>query len=144
MSQKTSSHIANANVAFINAKETQDFHEWLHKGYGRKPWHHAGGAIKKILLGTEKQKLWLENYNARKESIMTLVYNLVTQHDAENNILLASDTRRDSTSMKVIAALGMIILPGTFTAVRINPHELEQKYTVLTGGRRSSMPVYSQ
>lgn len=48
---------------------------------------------------------------------MTLVYNLVTQKDAENNISLAVEMKRDSTSMKAIAALTMTFLPGAFTAV---------------------------
>jgi len=48
---------------------------------------------------------------------MSLVYNLVTQQDAANNIQIAADMKRDSTSMNAIAALTMVFLPGTFTAV---------------------------
>lgn len=49
--------------------------------------------------------------------MMSLVFNLVTQQDAANTIEIAADTKRDSTSMNAIAALTMIFLPGTFTAV---------------------------
>jgi hypothetical protein len=42
---------------------------------------------------------------------MRLVYNLVTQHDAASNIQLAASMKRDSTSMKAIAALTMVFLP---------------------------------
>jgi hypothetical protein len=65
----------------------------------------------------QKQKTWFLNYKNRKDSTMRLVYNLVTQHDAASNIQLAAGMKRDSTSMKAIAALTMIFLPGTFTAV---------------------------
>jgi hypothetical protein len=65
----------------------------------------------------KKQKIWFLNYKQRKDSTMTLVYNLVTQQDASNNIELAADMKRDSTSMNAIAGLTMAFLPGTFTAV---------------------------
>ncbi|KAI9804580.1 MAG: hypothetical protein M1833_006653 [Piccolia ochrophora] len=47
---------------------------------------------------------------------MSLVYNLVTQQDAANNIQIAIGMKHDSTSMNSIAALTMAFLPGTFTA----------------------------
>jgi hypothetical protein len=65
----------------------------------------------------KKQKIWFLNYKQRKDSTMTLVYNLVTQQDASNNIELAADMKRDSTSMNAIAGLTMAFLAGTFTAV---------------------------
>jgi hypothetical protein len=49
-----------------------------------------------------------------------LVSILVEQQDAASNILLATSMKRDSTSMSAIAALTMVFLPGTFTAVSIN------------------------
>lgn len=65
----------------------------------------------------QKQKIWFLNYKQRKDLTMNLVYNLVTQQDAANNILLASEMEKDSTSMNAIAGLTMTFLPGTFTAV---------------------------
>ena len=69
----------------------------------------------------KKQKIWFLNYKNRKDSTMALVYNLVTQQDAASNIQLAASMKRDSTSMKAIAALTMAFLPGTFTAVSNTP-----------------------
>ncbi|KAJ4159175.1 uncharacterized protein LMH87_008086 [Akanthomyces muscarius] len=51
-----------------------------------------------------------------KDGTMSLVYNLVTQNDAQNNILLSRSMKRDSASMSAIAALTMVFLPGTFTS----------------------------
>ncbi len=65
----------------------------------------------------KKQNMWFMNYKSRKDSIMTLVYSLVTQQDAANNFQIAAAMKRDSTSMNSIAALTMVFLPGTFTAV---------------------------
>jgi hypothetical protein len=78
----------------------------------------AADAIDYVIQSLEKQKLWFLNYKNRKDGMMGLVFNLVTQQDAANTIEIAADTKRDSTSMNAIAALTMIFLPGTFTAVR--------------------------
>jgi hypothetical protein len=52
------------------------------------------------------------------------LFNLIAQRDQHTNIAIARDSRtlaeeskRDSTSMKAIAAVTMVFLPGTFTAV---------------------------
>jgi ABC-type transporter Mla subunit MlaD len=66
----------------------------------------------------DKQKMWLHNYRDRKDIAMSLVFNLVTQQDAANNIGVAKGMKRDSSSMNGIALLTMIFLPGTFTSVR--------------------------
>lgn len=65
----------------------------------------------------DKQKMWLHNYRDRKDIAMNLVFNLVTQQDAANNIEVAKDMRRESSSMNGIAILTMVFLPGTFTSV---------------------------
>jgi Mg2+ and Co2+ transporter CorA len=44
------------------------------------------------------------------------VFNLVTQQDSVTNTDIARETKADSSSMKTIAALTMIFLPGTFTS----------------------------
>ena len=74
-------------------------------------------SIDYIIKSMEKQKLWFLNYKNRKDSTMSLVYNLVTQQDAANNIQLGIDMKKDSTSMNAITVLTMVFLPGTFTAV---------------------------
>ena len=65
----------------------------------------------------DKQMMWLRNYRDRKNIAMELVFNLVTQQDAANNINIATAMRRDSSSMNGIALLTMVFLPGTFTSV---------------------------
>lgn len=65
----------------------------------------------------DKQKMWLHNYRDRKDIAMSLVFNLVTQQDAANNMKIATEMKRDSSSMNGIALLTMIFLPGTFTSV---------------------------
>ena len=65
----------------------------------------------------DKQKMWLHNYRDRKDIAMSLVFNLVTQQDAANNIGIAKEMKRDSSSMNGIAMLTMVFLPGTFTSV---------------------------
>lgn len=71
-----------------------------------------------LFSSMDKQKMWLYNYRDRKDIAMNLVFNLVTQQDAANNIEIAKDMRRDSSSMNGIALLTMLFLPGTFTSVR--------------------------
>ena len=61
--------------------------------------------------------MWLRNYGDRKDIAMNLVFNLVTQQDAANNIEIAKDMKKDSSSMNGIALMTMIFLPGTFTSV---------------------------
>ncbi|KAI9751612.1 MAG: hypothetical protein M1815_001028 [Lichina confinis] len=65
----------------------------------------------------EKQKIWFLNCKNRKDSTMSLVYNLMTQQDAASNIQLASSMKQDSPIMNAIAALTMVFLPGTLTAI---------------------------
>lgn len=67
----------------------------------------------------DKQKMWLHSYRDRKDIAMSLVFNLVTQQDAANNISIAKAMKRDSSSMNGIALLTMVFLPGTFTSVSL-------------------------
>lgn len=119
ISQNADSHIANADVAIISAKGIHAAHAKLHMALESAPCSTERGAdtIEYVINSLEKQKLWFLNYKNRKDGMMSLVFNLVTQQDAANSIEIAADTKRDSTSMNAIAALTMIFLPGTFTAV---------------------------
>lgn len=65
----------------------------------------------------DKQKMWFHNYRDRKDIAMSLVFNLVTQQDAANNISIAKEMKSDSSSMNGIALMTMVFLPGTFTSV---------------------------
>ncbi|GAB0136915.1 hypothetical protein EsDP_00005200 [Epichloe bromicola] len=118
ISQQADSHLLNADVAIITAKGIRDTQAKLHDYLStpklfRQP---AEDAIKYVIGSMEKQKMLFLNYKGRKDGTMSLVYNLVTQSDAANNIALGKSMKRDSTSMSTIATLTMLFLPGTFTS----------------------------
>jgi len=61
------------------------------------------------------------NLRQRTNNFITLLYNLITGHDSTVNLQIAiqsakiaRDARKDSMSMKIIAAVTLIYLPGTF------------------------------
>lgn len=119
ISQNADSHIGNADVAIITATAIQDAHTRLIPLLPRtSPFIHqrTEDSISYVISSMQKQKIWFLNYKQRKDSTMSLVYNLVTQQDAANNIQIAHSMKQDSTSMNAIAALTMVFLPGTFTA----------------------------
>ncbi|KAJ7856897.1 hypothetical protein B0H13DRAFT_2237760 [Mycena leptocephala] len=110
--------IASAEVAIITVRSIRNAHFKLHEALGssKRATYALGETVQYILESFEKQKMWLVNYQSRNQSSMGLVYNLVTQDDAANNITLAIDMRGDSASMTAIALLTMLFLPATFTA----------------------------
>lgn len=126
VSYNAASHIANATIAAINASALQELQVEiirLSANAGdsecyQKSQQESLDTIKYVRDSMEKQKMWFENYKQRKDTTMGLVFNLVTQQDAANNIAIAGAMKQDSSSMKAIAALTMFFLPGTFTAVR--------------------------
>ncbi|KAJ2903121.1 hypothetical protein MKZ38_010385 [Zalerion maritima] len=52
----------------------------------------------------------------RARNQITTINNFIAQSDAEAGIAVAINTRRDSSSMKVLAVMTMAFLPGTFFA----------------------------
>ncbi|TQV94442.1 hypothetical protein IF1G_06453 [Cordyceps javanica] len=118
ISQQADSHLLNADVAIITARGTHDVQTKLHKHLSTPVScrQAAEDAIEYVINSMEKQKLLFLNYKSRKDGTMSLVYNLVTQSDAANNIQLSRSMKRDSASMSAIAALTMVFLPGTFTS----------------------------
>jgi hypothetical protein len=88
ISQNADSHIANADVAIITAEAIRTAHTRLRitvssPSFAHQPVHDA---IDYVIKSMEKQKIWFLNYKGRKDSTMSLVFNLVTQQDAANNI----------------------------------------------------------
>ncbi|EXJ93913.1 hypothetical protein A1O1_02306 [Capronia coronata CBS 617.96] len=121
ISQNADSHLGNADVCIITATRICQAHARVYPGRIEPFRHqHVKDSIDYVIESMKKQKIWFLNYKNRKDSTMSLVYNLVTQQDAANNIELAADMKRDSTSMSAIAALTMVFLPGTFTAAVID------------------------
>lgn len=117
ISQNADSHIANAEVALFTARGIRDMSEELNASVKPLCRQRTFDYILYVIQSMEKQQCWFMNYKERKNSTMNLVYNLVTQQDAANNIGLAASMKRDSTSMKAIAAVTMVFLPATFIAV---------------------------
>lgn len=105
IAQQADSHLLNANVAIITAKGIRDTQARLHDLLSTRRLfrHPAEDAINYVIDSMEKQKMLFENYKSRKNGTMSLVYNLVTQSDASNNIEVARSMKRDSTSMSAIA-----------------------------------------
>ncbi|CAG8957244.1 hypothetical protein HYFRA_00009446 [Hymenoscyphus fraxineus] len=71
-------------------------------------------SLEYLKLSVQAQKRWLLSYKYRKDIAMNLVFNLVTQQDSATTTVIARETKADSSSMKTIAALTMVFLPGTF------------------------------
>jgi len=78
-----------------------------------------------VLSSLEHIKADQENLPLRLQSQNMAVANLIAQQDVTLSIGIARDSRelaaasrRDSSDMRIIALLGTVFLPGTFTAVR--------------------------
>ncbi|KAJ7486764.1 hypothetical protein FB451DRAFT_1227997 [Mycena latifolia] len=120
--------IAGAEVAIITASAIRKAHRRLHDALAspKARCTPVGETIQYVLDSFEKQKMWLLNYQTRNQSSMGLVFNLVTQDDAANNINLAVAMRADSASMSAIALLTMLFLPATFTATILSSGIFDQ------------------
>jgi hypothetical protein len=118
LSQNVDSFLAGFQMALGIANKLKNAHEeYVNFVEGEKEaiGRTTGGqrliySIQWLESSLESQLRWLHSYKARKDTSMTLVYNLVTQQDS--SILI-----QDSSSMKGIAMLTMVFLPGTFTSV---------------------------
>ncbi|KAI9808156.1 MAG: hypothetical protein M1825_004613 [Sarcosagium campestre] len=87
-------------------------------GISPKPFPNSNveDAIAYIVQSLGSQKRWLQSYRERMDITMTLMFNLVTQEDSKASAAIAQSTRRDSASMKTIAAMTMLYLPTTTVA----------------------------
>ncbi|KAK5052543.1 hypothetical protein LTR84_002408 [Exophiala bonariae] len=87
ISQNADSHIGNADVCIITATGIRDAHARLFPGMLQQFRHQqVRDSVDYVIDSMRKQKIWFLNYKNRKDSTMSLVYNLVTQQDAANNI----------------------------------------------------------
>ncbi|KAJ7271270.1 hypothetical protein C8J57DRAFT_1435452 [Mycena rebaudengoi] len=110
--------IVGAEVAIITGSGIRNAHLKFHEALG-SPYHRitlVAETVQYVVDSFKKQKMWLLNYQQRNQNSIGLVYNLVTQDDAANNIGVAIDMCGDSASMNAIALLTMLFLPATFTA----------------------------
>ena len=121
LSQNVDSFIAGFHMALGIASKLKHAHdEYLSSETKKNPTdgriqsgQRLACSIRRLSSSFESQMRWLHSYKARKDTSMTLVYNLVTQQDSSIMI-------QDSSSMKGIAILTMVFLPGAFTSVRIS------------------------
>jgi hypothetical protein len=120
-SSNADSLIVGAEVAIITGSGIRNAHRKFHEALG-SPYHRitlVAETVQYVVDSFKKQKMWLLNYQQRNQNSIGLVYNLVTQDDAANNIGVAIDMRGDSASMNAIALLTMLFLPATFTAASL-------------------------
>ena len=118
MSKDVNKLISDAEVAILIAEKMHRSYCELRHVPGGLYDHRLASRMDYLIASMLKQKMWLLNYRDRKDIAMSLVFNLVTQQDASNNMDIAKDMRRDSSSLNGIGLLTMIFLPGTFTSVR--------------------------
>lgn len=123
ISQNADSHLGNADVCIITATAIRNTHSRFVLSLPKSNsfvYQRAEDSISYVIDSMRKQKIWFLNYKQRKDSTMSLVYNLVTQQDASNNFQISQSMKQDSTSMNAIAALTMAFLPGTFVATVVS------------------------
>lgn len=82
-----------------------------------KPLPPSFDALRHILRSLQRTIFWLLTYKARKDTVMNLVFNLVTQMDSATNQEISRDMKRDSSYMNAIAILTISFLPCTAVAV---------------------------
>lgn len=129
VAQNVDSHLANAEVFLYSAKAICDACmrlKVMSSKCGRVR-ERSLDMIRHVITCMEKQEMWFLNYKARKDATMNLIFHITTQQDALNNIEIASDMKKDSTSMAAIAGLTMVFLPGTFTASMFSTSIFESK-----------------
>lgn len=64
--------------------------------------------------------MWFKNYISHQQaSILTVVSTFAAQQDVAFHKQLSLSMKQDSTSVKAIAVLTLLFLPGTFTSVSI-------------------------
>jgi len=121
VSQRADTGIANCEKAIENSEYILHEYRNLCDRFSHLPKDAVMESSMKYSLNIwECQKKLLVIYKARKETSMNLVFNLVTQQDSAVNVKIASKALEDSSSMKTIAALTMVFLPGTFVAVSLH------------------------
>ncbi|KAL9057871.1 MAG: hypothetical protein Q9162_002101 [Coniocarpon cinnabarinum] len=121
ISSDIDSHLANAEIASINIHAIRRAHKIISPDTSSTNTSSGtASGLDYISSSMEKQKMWLGNYKNSKDANMGLVFNLVTQQNATNNMDVALDMKKDSISMHAIATLTMVFLPGTFTATMLS------------------------
>jgi Mg2+ and Co2+ transporter CorA len=92
----------------------------------------------------EDRERQILNLQRKTQNFITLLYHLITGHDSSINLRIAAQTasvahesKKDSTSMKIIAGVTMFYLPATFVCslfgtnlVALNTNDTEPRFVV--------------
>jgi hypothetical protein len=112
----------STQVALVAANGIRDMAETLESSAHPTSREATLDKISYVIQSLESRQILYEKATEKKLWAMSLLAHLTTQKDAANNMALAASMKIDSRSMKAIAALTMVFLPGTFVAVlRANP-----------------------
>lgn len=120
VSQDADSLLASSNTAIMVSDRMLEAYQviqpLLFAQFKYDEYHKTADALAYLRHSAQTHKRWLTSYKNRKDIVMNLVFNLVTQQDAYTNILIAQEAKRDGPSMKIIAALTTFFLPASFVA----------------------------
>ncbi|KAM7205229.1 hypothetical protein V8F33_001060 [Rhypophila sp. PSN 637] len=78
---------------------------------------------------------YCEYLKDRAERLANVLFALLTHCDADASILLATATKRDSSSMKTIAVMTMVFLPATFFAALFSMPTLQWDQSQVMQGK---------
>lgn len=133
-------HLNNAEVSIRTAAAIRKIHRRLHGAIHDYCRSRAALMIDYVIESMEKEKMWFKNYKSHQQaSVLTVVSILVAQQDAAFHKQLNLSMKQDSTSVKAIAVLPLLFLPGTFTSVStylppcVKLNEFKEKTHFLAG-----------
>ncbi|KAF2640319.1 hypothetical protein P280DRAFT_360775, partial [Massarina eburnea CBS 473.64] len=132
VSQDIDSMAAGADMAGMILRRIADAHQRyatsVQKDEKKDALTKTIDAINYLSTSMESQMRWLNSYKSRRDIAMNLVFNLVTQQDAATSTTIAREAKADGTSMKIIAALTMVFLPGTYLSSVFGMASLENAH----------------
>ena len=82
----------------------------------------------------------VESIRERMKLQLNVLYNFVAQTDNKLNAELAAAAGRDSTSMKILAFISAIFLPGNFVATMFGMSMFDWQYDGKTGSNNGATP----
>jgi hypothetical protein len=99
-------------VALLSAKGIRDMARTLDLSVHPTSREAILDKISYVIQSLEGQQTLYEKATEKKLWAMSLITNIATQRDTANNMALAASIKNDSRSMKAIAAMTMVFLPG--------------------------------
>jgi hypothetical protein len=125
LSRKTSGASTSLAELVMNIQFMRGLLRWI-EGMDNSALEEDGrvrSCIAMIKARLDQQEILLSFLQERAKNQMTVLFTLIASEDARNGIELARDSRTlavaskiDSSSMKTLAAVSVVFLPGTFVA----------------------------